>query len=333
MVRSRSFAWVLAFLLSLALAAPLQADITPSGDVDPTDVSWWTGGGDSSTYVYIGNTAAGSVTVNLGSCLSSYFSHIGYESGATGVVTVDGSGSTWACDGHLYVGYDGQGTLTIANGGAVNVIGDTWVPWGRSGRGAAGEIHFDGGTLTTESLFAGLRQLTGTGTINTHGLVSDVDLLFDSAHGPNQTLTLNSQPGQNITINLTQDNTGSLGAGYAGSGTLAIRDGVSVESSAGYIACKPGASGVVTVDGVGSTWTNSGHLTVGYWGHGTLNITNGAAVSNNHGIIGYEHYSSGGVVTVDGSGSTLTSGSLTVGYWDTAALDITNGGALTSSTV
>ncbi|MDY7011664.1 MAG: hypothetical protein SVV80_13085, partial [Planctomycetota bacterium] len=86
-------------LLAAILTAPLQADITPSGDVDPTDHSWWIGGGDNSTDAYIGKTAAGSVTVSLGSDLSSYWGFIGYGAGATGVVTVDGIGSTWTNSG------------------------------------------------------------------------------------------------------------------------------------------------------------------------------------------------------------------------------------------
>ncbi|MCD4699601.1 MAG: PEP-CTERM sorting domain-containing protein [Phycisphaerae bacterium] len=251
-------------------------------------------------------------------------SHIGYYSGSTGEVTVDGSGSTWTNSDSLLVGRSGRGTLNITAGGAVNVTRNTWVA---IYDGAVGEINFDSGTLTTGSLFAGATQLTGTGTINTHGLVSsDVDLLFNSDHGPNQTLTLNSQPGQNITINLTQDSTGHLGAGYAGEGTLSIRDGVSVDSYYGYIGYKAGATGVVTVDGSGSTWA-SGDLNVGCSGQGTLNITNGGTVSNTASYIGLDSGSTG-VVTVDGGGSTLTCGWLSVGHGGTGTLNITNDGAV-----
>jgi hypothetical protein len=50
--------------------------------------------------------------------------------------------------------------------------------------GSTGMIQFgaNGGTLTTGTLEASPTQLTGTGTINTCGIVSDVDLKFDSAN-------------------------------------------------------------------------------------------------------------------------------------------------------
>ncbi|MCK4625550.1 MAG: PEP-CTERM sorting domain-containing protein [Phycisphaerae bacterium] len=334
MAHSHSFTWILVSLLLLALAAPLQADITPSGDVNPTEHSWWASGGSSSTNAYIGyysTTIPGSVIVNDGNDLSARSGLIGFNSGSTGVVTVDGSGSTWACSGSSYyggllVGSSGHGTLNITNGGAVNATYDTWVA---KYDGAVGEIHFDVGTLTTGSLFAGATQLTGTGTINTHGLVSDVDILFNLPHGSNQTLTLN-ESGQNITINLAQDDTGYLGAGYIGNGTISICDGISVESNDGYIGYKAGSVGEVTVDGSDSTWTCSSslysYLYVGHKGQGTLDITNGGTVRNYYGYIGNDPGSTG-AVTVDGSGSTWSNyHDLHVGYSGYGTLNITNGG-------
>ena len=49
--------------------------------------------------------------------------YIGYDSGVTGEVTVDGSGSTWTNNSSLDVGYLGNGTLDITNGGLVIVAG------------------------------------------------------------------------------------------------------------------------------------------------------------------------------------------------------------------
>ena len=49
----------------------------------------------------------------------------------------------------------------------------------------------------------------------------------------------------------------------------------------------PNGTGLVTVTGIGSTWTNSSDLRVGlFQGYGTLNITGGGAVSNFQGVIG-----------------------------------------------
>ena len=52
-----------------------------------------------------------------------YGAYIGYQSGSTGVATVDGVGSTWTNNGSLYVGNSGTGTLNIAAGGAVAATG------------------------------------------------------------------------------------------------------------------------------------------------------------------------------------------------------------------
>ena len=49
---------------------------------------------------------------------------IGDNAGSTGTATVDGAGSSWTNSSDFYVGHNGNGTLTIRNGGAVsNVFG------------------------------------------------------------------------------------------------------------------------------------------------------------------------------------------------------------------
>ena len=288
-----------AFSASTAIAA-----FTTSGDISPTDPSTWT----SITTGYIGKTATGDLTINGGSDLISYLSYIGYNSGSTGIVTVDGSGSTWTngytifignfgsgsgtlnvsnggsvSSSYLYVGDYGSGTLNISNGGNVSVNGTTYVGEDNNSTGA---INFgsNGGTLTTQSLLASPSQLTGTGTINTRGLVSDIDLVFDATHGLKQTITLNSMSGQNISINLNMADT--LGAGYNGTGSLAIKDGVTVSSEDGYVGYHSGSMGTVTVDGPGSTWTIFDSLDVGHYGSGTLNISNGGRVSSSQLYVG-----------------------------------------------
>ena len=220
----------------------------------------------------------------------------------------------------------GNGTLNICNGGAVSVSRTTYVA---SNSGSTGAINFGpgGGTLTTQGLVAGATQLTGTGTINTHGLVSDIGLVFDS--GPRMTTILN-QSGQNITINLdtsNSSNVGDLGVGYCGSGSLTVRNGVTVNSANGYLGYQPGSGGIATVDGSGSKWLSSGDLYVGNSGSGTLSVTNGGAVGSD---IGYVGGSSGsrGMMMVTGAGSKWSSTeSVYIGNSGYGTLSVTNGAA------
>ena len=88
-----------------------------------------------------------------------------------------------------------------------------------------GGFVFDGGTLNTESLWLSNDHLEGTGTINTQGLVSDIDLLFDATHGTQQTFRITDDD-RDITINLDLSPTGSLGVGYRGTASMTIKDGV-----------------------------------------------------------------------------------------------------------
>jgi T5SS/PEP-CTERM-associated repeat protein len=278
-----------------------------------------------------GYYSAGSLAIRSGIVVNSTAGYLGFNAGSTGLATVDGAGSTWATSSYLYVGIRGSGTLSIANGGRVSVGRETWVG---AFAGSTGAISFgnNGGTLATQSLSASPSQFTGTGTINTRGLVSDIDLIFDSTHALKRTLMF-QQSGSNVTINLdmsTNPSTnGSLGAGWRGAGSLTIQDGINVTSTYGYVGFGNGSTGVATVTGTGSTWQNSVFLMVGYFGAGTLNIVNGGAITGIGCNIGTFSGSSG-AATVDGVGSTWTNGdqTLAVGYYGNGTLKITNGGSV-----
>jgi T5SS/PEP-CTERM-associated repeat protein len=274
-----------------------------------------------------GYSASGSLRIAGGVAVISSNGYLGCLAGSTGLATVDGAGSTWTINQGLDVGQWGSGTLNINNGGTVTVSQNTMI----DSQGGSGVINFKNGALNTLSLYASTSQLLGTGTINTHGSVTDCALVFDSQHATRQTILLNALPGQNIALNFdlsNPSNNGSLGAGYAGSGSLRIADGVTVASSNGYIGYLAGSMGVATVDGLGSTWAINGPVHVGYGGNGTLNITNGGNVSS------WELSDVGsagtGTVTVDGAGSAWVINNtwavaLTV---HSGTLNITNGGTL-----
>ena len=316
----------LALAISLGLfcfAHPAQATITWTGDVDPNDPNTW----DEYTWSYIGKTSDGTLTVDGDSDLLSRYGYIGYDPNSTGEVTVDGTGTTWTNNTHLYVGHEGDGTLAIVGGGTVNTSYSTWVA---KESGSSGEIHFADGTLTTRELLAASNNITGTGTLNTRALVSDVDLTFDATHGLNQTFTINDM-GQDITVNLDVDGSGIMGAGYGGTGTISISDGMVIESPLGYIGYKAGSTGTVIIQGAGSSWINRSNLYVGNEGNGTLTVTDSGILSNDYCSIGHSSGSTG-EVTIDGFGSTWTNdSSFRVGYEGDGILNITGGGTVISN--
>ena len=248
-----------------------------------------TGSTWSSQQLHVGRQGSGELEINDGgNVTTSSTIYIGsFFSNSTGTVTVSGAGST-INNGDISVGVNSTGKLNILDGGVVNTnsIRATSSYVAKTN----GIIHFDNGTLNTGMLYAGSNQLTGSGTVNTSGLIADgIDLVFDATHGFQQTFNLNG-PNQDIVLNIDYKNVNPkhLGAGFTGNGTLTIADGVVVDSFYGQIAAWPGSTGKVTVSGPGSTWNVYHSLEVGDYGAGELDITCGGLVrvsSTNIGIV------------------------------------------------
>ncbi len=310
---------VLVALSSVAVTA--HAGISGTGDIFPTtDPATWT----ISTKAHIGSSGVGSVIVDAGSDLLSGEAYLSYGSSSTGAVTISGAGSTWTNSWKCRLGWYGNGTLNITDGGLVTVGHETHMLWRD---GLTGAIHFDNGTLTTRGFLGAAAGLSGTGTINATCFFSDVDLIFDATHGLEQTLTLNGL-GQNITVNMNVNGSAPMGAGYGGEGSMHISDGMVVQSTKGYVGYEPGSKGVVTVSGAGSQWINSEGNYIGYCGDGTLAISNGGAVqSSGLCYIGTKDGSTGAVM-VSGVDSTWTIGNDLRMFGDGPTLDITDGGTV-----
>jgi outer membrane autotransporter protein len=121
--------------------------------------------------------------------------------------------------------------------------------------------------------------------------------------------------------------------GFNGSGTLTVSNGGTVFSKPQtYVGYLQGSSGVLTVDGNGSSYTNAGFFVVGNGGPAQLNVTNGGAVSSSTGTL---QIGGGSTATalVSGAGSRLSAGTfLGVGVTDgsVGTLTITDGGMATS---
>ena len=201
--------------------------------------------------------------------------------GANGTVTVDGPNATVLWNRGLAVNTDNDvitlaGLLQIANGGVVTARNTKFE--------SAGTLSFGAtpGTLNTTALILGdVTNITGTGSLNAQGLVSNIDLVFDNstAHSTtNQMITIPGVADTQVDLTVSDPNTaGALGVGTTGSATMTISNGAVVYSNKGVIGSNSGASGTVTVDG--GSWLCSGKIGVGVQGSGILIVRNGGVAA------------------------------------------------------
>ena len=283
-------------LLSL-LSAPAMAATTVGGDpgqVSPSDVSSWNYV-FSELYVGLASGKTGTVTVDGGSQASCGFLYLGSAAGSSGSLLVDGAGSSFSCGIQPDIGQLGVGTVCVQNGASLitpcafmglntgssgtvtiagtgstwNNSGDIWV--GRDGSGTL--TVRDGGVVTTNVIDASFADLSGNGTINTKGLVSDTDLIFDSTHGLSKSFGF----GDGGTLNLAVDSTSSLGVGYHSAATFTVADGVKLACSGLGLGARAGSQGTAII-AAGATLT-AGSISVGSAGSGNLFVESGALVT------------------------------------------------------
>lgn len=210
----------------------------------------------------VGHDGVGTMTISEGRQLvTDGQAMLGNNVGSMGTATVDGIGTKWQINDNLDVGNRGVGRLLIENSAVVEVASEVLVT--RESSAVGSEIHFGNGTLDAGSLFASRHDLTGTGTINALGLVTDIDLVFDQTSGTTQQIVLNSDPNQNVTVNLQLSSSQPLGAGYRGSSTLHIADAQQIASTDAYLGFGTGGQGDATVTGSGSAWNISRGLKIG----------------------------------------------------------------------
>ena len=257
----------------LSFAGGALADTWVGGDANWAIGTNWLDGSAPTSSDFVDITNGGTANISNSGTASSSFASIGGMFGS-GVVTVDGTGSTWTSSAYLSIGSMGSGALNITNGGTVS---NTYASIG------TGIVTVDGtGSTWTNSSFLSLGSM-GNGTLNitNGGAVSNTYASIGTG-----IVTVDG-------LGSTWTNSDYLSLGVMGNGTLNITNGGTVSNTYASI-----GTGVVTVDGLGSTWTNSDYLSLGGMGNATLNIRNGGAVNVNSGV---------GTVTI-GSSSTLNIG-------------------------
>ncbi len=264
------------------------------------------GAGDPNDHVGLEVGREGEGTLNVlaaGHISNDWITTIGAWAGGVGHALVDGGGSVLQANYQLEIGRDGNGTVTIRNGGRISVTLDNPDP----------ELTSKGLTLI------GLR---GTG-----------NLIVTGSGGKGDPSTLDSAA--QIQIGLS----GAGGLLVSGGGLVNSYKASSPTGTSGIIGRDDVGEGTAIIQDAGSKWVQDGAISVGWLGRGTLFIDNGGVVQSEHGYIGRSANSVGMAMVGGGSGESRwdMTGSLVIAGTDAVAaagagtLAISAGGAVNAS--
>ncbi len=274
--------------------------------------------------VRVGDTTSGELEIfGGGTLVSATHATIAAKVGSTGTVTVTGAGTSWNSSRNLFVGEEGLGDLTIADGASVISGVDTSTTDSIIGHqvGSMGKVTVTG----MDSAWNSFASLTvgsfGAGelVINNGGKVFNVGGSIGSEINATGTVSVTG-------TGSLWDNNSPLDVGAKGTGALTVADGGEVTSFRSKIGADSGSSGTVVVTGADSIWTNRFQLTVGDFGSGSLRIADGGSVFSSTGTIAGNPGSTG-TTTVTGAGSAWTIDS-SLGVAGTGDLTIAAGGVV-----
>ena len=325
--------------------APLWAEVTATGDGNPsftgTEPDPWTVSGE----IRIGNTGTGTLTIADGGSVSNIYGYLGYSSTGDGTATVTGTASSWTNTGHLYVGESGTGTLTVADGGSVTSVG-LYLGGNESTAGGTAAVSvLEGGTLSVgidTKIYAG-STLTLSGAASTLQLGGSLtnEGTFDWQSG-GVVLSGGSASWDYGASDFTVGDTTPQ--------SFTLQGGAEMSNGYSYVGKESGSSGTATVTGNDSSWDNSGGLYIGgnessAGGTAAVSVLDGGTLS----VSGDTKIYAGSTLTLSGAASRLElRGSLTnegtfdwqsggvvlngaSASWDDGASDFTVGDTTTQS--
>jgi outer membrane autotransporter protein len=197
--------------------------------------------------VVVGQFGDGALTIEDGGRVTGESAFVGASPSGNGQVMITGTdganASTLALLYDLNIGDQGEGKLTVTDGGHLDIAG-----WLNVGRTNEGEIDLsDGATASAYIAIIGEEAL-GTATLSDLARLEVADQLV---------------------------------IGRSGTGILRIESGAKITSNQGYVGAEAGSSGTVTVTGTDSLWAMTGSsLTLGNHGIGVMTIEDGGTVSS-----------------------------------------------------
>ncbi len=238
-----------------------QAGSVGTASVDGNNSIWQNQG-----QFFVGEFGEGTLIVTNGGQVSAAGnSTIAWRSGSVGTASISGENSTWNTGGTLYVGLSGQGSLSIADQGKVNVKGGSGIAYVGSGGSATGVLNI-GAAAGSSAAAAGVLNAKEV-RINTSSsrLVfnhTDTNYVFTplikgkgGIEVYSGTTTLN---GNNTYTGATSVNGGTLLVnGSTGSGTVNVNAGGTLGGT-GTI----GGTANINASGTLSAGTSPGTLTI-----------------------------------------------------------------------
>ena len=231
-----------------------------------------------------------------------------------------GSG-TVDLNGHsIAIGTTADGTMTIS-GGAGLTSGQSTITAEPQSTSAV-TVTGDGSLWTTDHLVIGYEG-QATLTIENGGVVTSNEATI-ARNGGAGSVTVDGAESRWEIVDIDSQ------FGLAGNAAVTIRNaGVVTNSNRVHLGVGAGASGTVTVDGVGSRWEIGEHLVIGLEGSAGLSITGGGYVEAD--VVTFGSHAAGKTASLilDGAGSELRAdGGIQIGFANSEVLNITNGAAL-----
>jgi len=265
----------------------------------------------------VGYADQSTLIVRGGSTIKSAKSVVGQTT--KGSVSIDGTGSSWTNSADLFVGYQGNGAVSVNNGGTLtNTQG--WIGFSAGSLGAATVDGLGSTWSNSKDLVVGA---SGNGALNVKngGVATNAYGLIGHEIGSSGAATVTGEGASWI-------NSADLYIGNKGNGTLNVQNHGTVNNKQAFIGYSSGSSSAAVVDGIGSSWSNTQDLFVGHGGNGTLNVNNGGTLTNTQGWIG-TNAGSLGAATIDGNRSSWSnSKDLVVGDFGNGTLKVQNGGVV-----
>ncbi|NNM84366.1 MAG: PEP-CTERM sorting domain-containing protein [Phycisphaerales bacterium] len=314
------------------------------------------GGAFIGTTLLAGSSFGSAASINGGNSSAGYTSlNFGGPSSGYGIVNVDGG--TWHdSNGPVYIGYGGQGFVTVQGSGQLNLTNEGLIV-GEDSTGLPTTI----GTVALPHLAAGIGTVVveSGGTVTLTGSGGYIALGRSvSSSGATGNLYVT---GAGSSVNVSQ----GILVGNGGTGLMDILAGASVTSSSSYAAGQAKAygltsqagNGTIVIDGQNSVWNIAGTADFGETGaakvtvqnSGNLNITgeltlgdqstgNGTLLVQSQGTVESGAATLGnqagavGTATVTGLNSSWTvDGDLTVGDYGTGSLFLNSNAMLTTT--